>query len=197
MRARTGAGVSNLNEVVVHELLPTPAASLNGYEADVEAFEERRAAAAARHGNNGIGVPLGVAVRMLPTPTVGNGTGGNAQRGGDRADEKLLPGIVVDAVEWGKYRQAVERAEVVTGIAAPAPAIPDGKGGKMRLHDRFVEWMMLLAPGWVTGHGLTRQKALERLGNGVVPLQAAAATATNLNRLVAYKRALEAAEVAA
>jgi len=174
-------------------------------------------------------------VELLPTPTVGNATGGNASRSGDRSGEKLLPGIATDLLptprasrgasatetvyalggerqdddrtqgqvvldevaDWGKYRDAVERTEAVTGIPAPAPAIPDGKGGKMRLHDRFVEWMMLLAPGWVTGHGLTRQKALERLGNGVVPLQAAAATATNLHRLVAYKRALEAAEVAA
>lgn len=176
----------------VLDLLPTPNASLSGYDADPAAFEERRAAAAARYGNNGIGMPLGVAVQLLPTPTVGNGTGGNAQRGGDRADELLLPGIVVDGVEWGKYRAAVERAEAVTGIPAPAPAIPDGKGGKMRLHARFVEWMMMLLPGWVTGHGLTRQKELERLGNGVVPLQAAAATAVNLARLAEIRADIDA-----
>jgi len=33
---------------------------------------------------------------LLPTPTVGNATGGNAQRGGDRSEEKLLPGIAVE-----------------------------------------------------------------------------------------------------
>jgi DNA (cytosine-5)-methyltransferase 1 len=184
------------------DLLPTPAASLNGYEADVDAFEERRAAAAARHGNNGIGVPLGVAVRMLPTPRASRGASATETvyaLGGERQDDERTQGQVVldDVTDWGKYREAVERAEFVSGIPAPAPAIPDGKGGKMRLHDRFVEWMMMLLPGWVTGHGLTRPKALERLGNGVVPLQAAAATATNLTRLAEYKRAVEALGVAA
>jgi hypothetical protein len=212
MRERSNAGVSNLNEVVVNELFPTPVAdpdsgnghardlrsealdllptpngSLKGYEADPDAFEERRQAAAERHGNNGLGIPLGVAVRMLPTPTT---TRGNGARGQDRSDELLLPGIAVNPIEWGKYAAAVERAEAVTGTAAPVPAIPDGKEGKHRLHDRFVEWMMMLWEGWVTGHGLTRQKALERLGNGVVPLQAAAATAMNLRRLAEIKRAL-------
>lgn len=36
-------------------------------------------------------------VTLLPTPTVGNATGGNAQRGGDRGDERLLPGLATDA----------------------------------------------------------------------------------------------------
>jgi DNA (cytosine-5)-methyltransferase 1 len=36
----------------------------------------------------------------------------------------------------------------------------------------FVEWMMGLSEGWVTGHGLSRAKELKMLGNGVVPQQA-------------------------
>lgn len=36
---------------------------------------------------------------LLPTPTVGNATGGNAQRGGASGKERLLPGLAVDAAE--------------------------------------------------------------------------------------------------
>lgn len=36
-------------------------------------------------------------VALLPTPTVGNATGGNARRGGDRSSELLLPGIAFEA----------------------------------------------------------------------------------------------------
>jgi DNA (cytosine-5)-methyltransferase 1 len=39
----------------------------------------------------------------------------------------------------------------------------------------FVEWMMGLPEGWVTGHGLTQAEALKMLGNGVCPQQAALA----------------------
>jgi len=44
------------------------------------------------------------------------------------------------------------------------------------LSPRFVEWMMGLPAGWVTDvPNLTRSEQLKALGNGVVPLQAAAA----------------------
>jgi len=36
----------------------------------------------------------------------------------------------------------------------------------------FVEWMMGLDPGHVTGHGLRPAQELKMLGNGVVPQQA-------------------------
>ncbi len=49
--------------------------------------------------------------------------------------------------------------------------------GTQRLSPRFVEWMMGLPDGWVTGRGLSRPEQLKCLGNGVVPQQAAAATA--------------------
>ena len=44
-----------------------------------------------------------------------------------------------------------------------------------KLSSRFVEWMMGLPEGWVTGVGLSRSQELKMLGNGVVPQQAAAA----------------------
>ena len=51
------------------------------------------------------------------------------------------------------------------------------RGGRARLSARFVEWLMGLADGYVTGEdlGLTREQQLRLLGNGVVPQQGAAA----------------------
>ncbi len=47
--------------------------------------------------------------------------------------------------------------------------------GRPRLSPIFVEWMMGLPEGHVTGHGLSAAKCLKMLGNGVVPQQAALA----------------------
>ena len=44
--------------------------------------------------------------------------------------------------------------------------------GRPQLNPVFVEWMMGLDEGWVTGHGLSRSQELKMLGNGVVPQQA-------------------------
>lgn len=52
--------------------------------------------------------------KMLPTPTVGNATGGNASRSGDRADERLLPGLAVDFAE-GKLLPTPCAAEGIKG----------------------------------------------------------------------------------
>lgn len=43
---------------------------------------------------------------------------------------------------------------------------------RARLNPVFVEWMMGLPEGWVTGQGLSNRQALKMLGNGVVPQQA-------------------------
>ena len=71
---------------------------------------------------------------------------------------------------WGKYGQAVAHWELIIGISAPAPM--DNKG---RINPCFVEWMMGLPEGHVTGLGLSRTAELKILGNGVVPQQAALA----------------------
>ncbi|AYD81574.1 DNA methyltransferase [Arthrobacter phage KBurrousTX] len=116
--------------------------------------------------------------KILPTPTVGNATGGNAQRGGDRSDEKLLPGLAVEmseepgAINWGAYAPAIERWERVLGSPAPAPTIPTGRDGAQRLNPAFVEWMMGLDSGHVTGVEIPRSAMLKALGNGVCPQQA-------------------------
>ncbi|TWS25375.1 DNA cytosine methyltransferase [Tsukamurella sputi] len=50
-------------------LLPTPTASNPNDSEDSATWEARRATLAVRHGNNGAGMPLGIAVQTLPTPT--------------------------------------------------------------------------------------------------------------------------------
>lgn len=147
------------------DMLPTPNATLNGYDADPAAFETRRQAAAERWGNNGLGLPLSIAARTLPA---------------DGPEDVTADG---ETVRWGKYRTAILRAQTVTGRLAPSPTTPDGKGGKRRLSAAFVEWMMMLPEGWVTAvPGIIRREQLKALGNGVVPPEASAATLVLLER---------------
>ena len=82
---------------------------------------------------------------------------------------------------YGPYAPAIARWEKVTGRAAPPPTNPPRRaGGKPRLSARFVEWMMGLPDGHVTGPDLdlSRERQLRMLGNGVVPQQAALAVHT-------------------
>ena len=74
---------------------------------------------------------------------------------------------------WGDYAPAINRWQHVIGRAAPSPTIQ--RAGRDRLNPVFVEWMMGLPEGWVTGHGLSASQELKMLGNGVVPQQAALA----------------------
>jgi len=74
---------------------------------------------------------------------------------------------------WGDYAPAIDRWERVIRRSAPAPTIQ--RNGRDRLNPVFVEWMMGLPEGWVTGHGLSASQELKMLGNGVVPQQAALA----------------------
>jgi DNA (cytosine-5)-methyltransferase 1 len=73
---------------------------------------------------------------------------------------------------WGPYAPAVERWERLHG-PAPAPTEPDGRGG-VRLAPELPEWMMGLAPGFLTGV-VGRSDVCRLTGNGVHPLQGAAA----------------------
>ena len=103
-------------------------------------------------------------------------------------------------VAWGDYEPAVRRWEAVLGRPAPAPTEQDwaawrarfnrrradrrpvGMRGPIppppspRLSPRFVEFLMGLPEGHVTGvSGLSRNDQLKALGNGVVWQQAAEA----------------------
>lgn len=78
------------------------------------------------------------------------------------------------AIAWGQFEPAIRRWERLTR-PAPAPTELSAKGNQ-RLSPRFVEFMMGLPDGHVTDvPGLTRNKQLKALGNGVVPQQAEAA----------------------
>lgn len=77
--------------------------------------------------------------------------------------------------QWGKFGDAIYRWELILGRCAPVP-LTEGKTHKERLNPVFVEWMMGLPEGWVTGvPGLSYREQLHLLGNGVVPQQAASA----------------------
>lgn len=67
--------------------------------------------------------------------------------------------------QYGDYSQAIRRWELILGRQAPIPVF-DG-----RLNQLFVEWMLGLPLGYVTGLGLSRTQELKLLGNGVVPQQ--------------------------
>jgi len=88
---------------------------------------------------------------------------------------------------WGKYAPAIRRWESVLGRNAPNPVVM--RSDKRRLNPQFVEWMMGLPNGWVTGHGLSAAKELKMLGNGVVPQQAHAAITQLMQRLHRARKA--------
>lgn len=84
--------------------------------------------------------------------------------------------VVLPTPRWGLYAPAIARWEHASGRSAPDPTEPTGKGGRARLSPAFVEWMMGLPAGWVTGvPGLSNAAQLKALGNGVVPSQSALA----------------------
>lgn len=111
--------------------------------------------------------------------SVGHGDARPASVGG------LAPTAVASrpAAEWGDYAPAIDRWARVLGRPAPAPTEP-GRHGRPRLSPVFVEWLMGLDEGHVTGvPGLSRNQMLTALGNGVVPQQGAAALAELLDRI--------------
>ena len=82
---------------------------------------------------------------------------------------------------WGPYEPAIYRWQNTIGRPAPAPTVR--RGERDRLNPVFVEWMMGLGEGHVTGHGLSTAQELKMLGNGVVPQQARAAINQLLERI--------------
>jgi len=62
-------------------------------------------------------------------------------------------------VDWGKYASAITRWERIIGRNAPAPTTR--RNDRDRLNPVFVEFMMGLPEGHVTGHGLTAAQELK------------------------------------
>lgn len=92
---------------------------------------------------------------------------------------------VAGTVEWGPYESAIRRWEHLRGLTAPSPTEP-GRRGQPRLSPVFVEWLMGLPPGWVTGTDLPYTARLRALGNGVVPGQATHAIRVLLTDLLTH-----------
>lgn len=98
------------------------------------------------------------------------GMGGLEGRAAGEAPERKRSRSIADpGIDWGKYEHAIRRWEAVTR-EAPSPTVE--RDGRPRLSPVFVEWMMGLDEGHVTGHGLTSANELKMLGNGVCPQQA-------------------------
>ena len=163
---RRHSGGDDLTTVVHGRLLPTPRAS----DGPKGGPNQR----------NSDGTPtLSSAVMLLPTPEASDATGGrmSTELGGTTpVGQQTVGDAGHRVVAWGDYEPAIRRWEHILGRLAPPPTEP-GRTGAPRLSPRFVEWMQGLPDGHVTDvPGLTRADMLTLLGNGVVPLQAAAAT---------------------
>lgn len=170
-RKRRDAGRSNgLPLDAVATLLPSPRAS----DAGRYGTEQQRALRTKTGGTLQDAVGTLPAVPLLPTPTAssyGNNQGGAAGRVGPVRHS--IETIASDPNLWGRYAEAVALWEQITGVPAPLPTEPNSKGGR-RMSPLLPEWMMGLPPGTLTDH-LSRNAAIKGAGNGVVPLQAAAA----------------------
>ena len=164
-------------------LLPTPTQSMT--------------TGAGTSGRDG-GMNLQTAVACPPTPSVAdsrntrNATARRSEGQGHHHSGWTLCDVA-HADTWGKYGPAIARHEQALGRSAPAPTAGATKAGNPLLNPAFVEFMMMLPEGHVTGvPGLTRSQQLSLLGDGVVPAQGAAAFSFLLDHL-AQRFASEAA----
>lgn len=190
-----GTGGADLRTAV--QLLPTPAAmNPNDGEGTASWLARRERVKLTANNGNGMGMPLAIAVQLLPTPSVADTQGGRKHRSGERNDELLLNGIA-HADRWGEYAAAIARHEQAWGVPAPEPTEekplprptlnrhgnPRANPGR-RLSAKFVEWMMMQPPGWITDTpGVTRNEALKICGDGVVTPQAVHALRVMLDRI--------------
>lgn len=135
---------------------------------------------AGRH-QAGTGHSLTQAVQLLPTPKANDGIMGLPRTSGRPSEKSTHLATRLEYTDYGDYAPAIARWEKVTGRDAPPPTNPPRRaGGKPQLSARFVEWLMGLPDGHVTGPDLdlSRERQLRMLGNGVVPQQAALAVGT-------------------
>jgi DNA (cytosine-5)-methyltransferase 1 len=116
-----------------------------------------------------------VGVPTLPTLRASDARGPAGHGDGGADLRTTIAGLgTLDQDRWGVYAAAVARWELLLGRPVPEPTQP-GIHGRPVLAPPFVEWLMGLPHGWVTGLGLPRTAALRVLGNGVVVAQAAVA----------------------
>jgi DNA (cytosine-5)-methyltransferase 1 len=109
----------------------------------------------------------------LPTPTARDWrlTGPSEINGRNSPMLSAVP-LLMPGGDRGRYALGMDRWTAAFGAPPPAWAetgAPGQRGGT-RLVAPFPEWMMGLAPGYVTGI-LQRNDALRAIGNGVMPQQ--------------------------
>ena len=195
-RVLDGRSHGELPEIVGRNFLPTPAVNDMGAGKDPEQFEQwrlRQKSADGRtavHGKSLYQEALKTVAVNFPTPTAGDGA--KASTNSDTSIRRIEAGrqpFLTDVVQakflnsvvnWGKYEPAIRRWENLTR-EVPEPTVPHKD--KRRLNPAFVEWMMGLPAGHVTGHGLSAAKELKMLGNGVVPQQARSAVTQLMERI--------------
>ena len=134
---------------------------------------------------SGLGDAQHVAGTLLPTPQATNASRSSAGYGPNLHEIATS----ADLTEFGPYAEAIARWETVTGREAPPPSTASRRpGGKPQLSARFVEWLMGLPDGHVTGADLAlpREQQLRLLGNGVVPQQSALAVRTLTETALRY-----------
>jgi len=119
----------------------------------LDTWQERREECRERHGNNGFGIPLGIAVRLWPTPAARDwkGTGREGQLPTTLA---AMPGMLNP--DWVTQLQGFPDGWLDVG--PPAPASPKLRG-KRRVPR--------------SANSLPASDRLKALGNAVVPQQAA------------------------
>ena len=126
---------------------------------------------------SGLDLPTAV-TKLLPTITASDSKG-------SRRHGYMITGTAGTTINdvahddlWADYAPAVARWAALTGIPAPAPV--DDLG---RLSVAFVEWMMGIEAGMVSGSSVARSHQLRMLGNAVQP-QTAIAAFSHLRRVV-------------
>jgi DNA (cytosine-5)-methyltransferase 1 len=174
MRAK-GAGVRNLNETAVYELLRTPQANITEAKPGIKL-----------QGRTPADPQVGLAdqiMSLLPTPNASDASGGGAHPDKREGHSRQLIdyALLDNTTAWGKYAPAIRRWESLTR-PAPAPTEPN-KNGNPRLSAAFSQWLMGWPDGWVTDPsiGISRNDQLRIVGNGVCPQQAVAALEYLLN----------------
>jgi len=112
----------------------------------------------------------------MPTPLTTSGRGfSNPEVEAGNPKRRLVNEVEVlrrSDTDWGKFEPVIRAWEEILGRPAPNPTYQTHEDKRHELNPVFVEWMMSLPEGWVTGHGLKPVEELKMLGNGVVPLQA-------------------------
>jgi hypothetical protein len=158
---------------VVGRLLPTPAVNGIGAGKDPQAWDDWTERMKQAHGNgNGHGKSLEQeALRMLPTPTTMDAKATNTPAVAEKFRDNNQNCLTYEIALLGaNTRLPLPSWEHAIGRPAPAPTVQ--RNNRDRLSPAFVEWMMGLPEGHVTGHGLSPSAELKMLGNGVVPQQA-------------------------